>query len=84
MDERTLKDGTIMLVKWELSSERIDPNSEDDSDESFEMKEGWQTIRVPLAQAADTMYGIRNLLVRDFRESLKPEDDGVYVYGAKK
>ena len=66
MDDRTLRDGTILLVKWELWTEHIDPNATEgvDSDANLEDKEGRQTIRVPLAEALDTMYGIRNIPVK--------------------
>ena len=63
-----------MIVKYELWSEQIDLDS---TEEKYEDHEGWQTIRVPAKDAADFMSGITETLVQQFKEHLKPEDNGV-------
>ena len=76
MDARTLEDNTVMMVKWEFWSVQIDLDS---TEEKYEDHEGWQTIRVPMKGAAEFMYGITETLVQEFKEHLKPEDEGVFT-----
>ena len=79
MNARILEDNTIMIVKWELWSEMIDLDATDnlDADEKYEDKKGWQTIRVPANGAAEFMHGVTETLVQEFKEQLKPGDQGV-------
>ena len=78
MDERTLEDDTVVVVQWELWSERIDPNSEDDRDEAFRQVEGWQDVRLPLEKAADTVIALGgDFRVHDMKTGLREEDNGV-------
>ena len=78
MDERTLKDETVVLVKWEFWRERIDPESLDDSDEAFKDMETWADVRLPFREAADTADAVgEDFLVSDMKCYLKEEDDGV-------
>ena len=84
MDERTLKDDTIMLARWEFWSERIDPKSEDDSDEAFRDIEDWATVRVDIRNAAEAVAGIGDELeVHTFAMYLSDEDDGVCLRGPR-
>ena len=57
LDERSINDSTLLLVKWEVWSERIDPNATSgfDDDNNFKRCRGWQTLRAYFADAAYMM-----------------------------
>ena len=79
MDERTLKDETVVLVAWEMWDERIDPKSWDDSDEAFRRVEGWASVRVPMKQASDRMGAVSgDFRIYEMRDHLEEMDDGVF------
>ena len=68
----------MVLVRWELWDERIEPASPDDSREAFRRVRGWADVRVPLEMATEAVGGLGlDLLVRDFEDYLRQEDDGV-------
>ncbi len=78
MDKRSLKDDTIVLVRWELWDERIDPKSEDDSDEAFRRVRGWATVRVQFHKAPLAVGAVgQDFGISDYRDILDVEDDGV-------
>ena len=77
IDARTLHDETLVLVRWEVYDERIDPKSPDDSDEAFRRVEAWTDIRVPVVTATEMVGSLGlDLLIHDFKWHLR-EDDGV-------
>ena len=63
LDERFLRDGTVVLANWELYDERKDPNSEDDRDEAFWHREGWLDVRLPGEKAAHIVVALVKLTV---------------------
>ena len=63
LDERFLRDGTVVLCNWELYDERKDPNSEDDRDEAFWHREGWLDVRLPGEKAARIVVALVKLTV---------------------
>ncbi len=75
MDERSMDDSTLLVVKWELWAERKDPNNDFD----LENKEGWQTVRVRFGGAADFITRVEYL---PLEEHLSGDDvldeEGVY------
>lgn len=78
LDERTLRDGTVLLASYRYWQERIDPDDLNDADEAFRHIEGWRTVRARRNSAPDL---VSILPVHDFNqviEFLKPEDDGVW------
>ena len=82
LDERSIKDFSILLVKWEVWSDYINPNAETglDDDTNREEHEGWQTLRTYFADAAKVMDGLKYLPVREFTSTDKGFDgNGVYV-----
>ena len=82
LDERSINDSSILLVKWEVWSDYIDPNAETglDDDSNLEEHEGWQTLRTYFADAAKVMDGLEYLPVREFTSTDKGFDgNGVYV-----
>ena len=78
IDARTLKDETLVLVRWEVYDERIDPTSPDDRDEAFRRVTDWTDIRVPVVMATELVgcLGLE-LLIHDNKWHLSEEDDGV-------
>ena len=80
MDERTLKDDTILLVKYDVWTERIDPNDPSDEDDKFKQLEGWRSIRVDIDEATDTIDAIEYLDLGDAIANIKPEDNGVVKF----
>ena len=82
LDERSIADSTVLLVKWEVWSDYIDPNAESglDDDSNRQQHEGWQTLRTYFANAARVMDGLEYLPVREFKATEQGFDgDGVYV-----
>ncbi len=82
LDERSIKDSTVLLVKWELWSDYIDPNAKSglDDESNRQQYEGWQTLRVPFGNAADVMYGLEYLPVQEFNSTNQGFDEnGVYT-----
>ncbi len=78
IDKRSLRDDTIVLVRWELWTERIDPKSEDDSDEAFRRARGWATVRVQFHKAPLAVGAVgEDFRISDYRDNLDDEDDGV-------
>ena len=74
MDERTLRDDTIVLVRWESWDELIDS----EVDEVWRDVKDWANVRVSFRNAAEAVMGIgEDLLVHDFAVNLKAGDDGV-------
>lgn len=74
MDERSIEDSTVLLVKWEIWSVHIDPND----DVNLEQTSGWQTLRVPFASAARVMGGLRYLPVDEMKRNDVFDEKGVY------
>ena len=82
LDERSITDSTVLLIKWEVWSDYIDPNAESglDDDSNRRQHEGWQTLRTYFANAARVMDGLEYLPVREFKATEQGFDgDGVYV-----
>lgn len=80
IDARTLKDETLVLVRWELYDERIDPTSWDDSDEAFRTVEDWTDVRVPVVMATEMVMSLGpDFMVNDNRFHLNEENDDVFL-----
>lgn len=77
LDERSVNDSTLLLVKWEVWTDYIDPNATSglDSDSNREQHEGWQTLRTFFKDAADVMDGLEYLPVREFNSTDKGFDE---------
>ena len=69
MDDRSVQDATVLLVKWEVWTDYIDPNAKTNLDDASnrQQHEGWQTLRVPFSSAARVMDGLEYLPVHEFR-----------------
>lgn len=81
LDERSIKDSTVLLVKWELWDDYIDTNAETGLDDDSNRQDfaGWQTLRVPFEKAAKMMDGLDYLPVQEFNMSKDGFDEnGVY------
>ncbi|CAF9905314.1 MAG: hypothetical protein ALECFALPRED_000216 [Alectoria fallacina] len=81
LDERSVTDSTLLLVKWEVWSDYIDPNAKSglDDDSNREQHEGWQTLRTYFTNAAKVMDGLEYLPVREFKSTNQGFDgNGVY------
>lgn len=78
LDERTLKDGTVLLARYSLWQERIDPNNPSDADDAFRDLEGWRTVRVKRSAAPELTFILPTIDIDEVVENLKPEDDGVW------
>ena len=82
LDDRSINDSTVLLVKWEVWSERIDPNATSgyDDDSNFKPCRGWQTLRTYFADAADLMDALEYLPMEEHNSIDRAFDDkGVYV-----
>jgi len=78
LDERTLRDGTVLLAWYSYWKERIDPDDPNDGDEAFKHNEGYRTIRSMRNSTADHLHIMPEFEVDWVLEELKPEDDGVW------
>ncbi|KAL8949367.1 MAG: hypothetical protein Q9222_004517 [Ikaeria aurantiellina] len=77
MDERTVRDGTVVLVKWDFHAYWIDPNNPSDEDDNLVHTEDWLSFRTPAPQAADTMSAVEYIEFDQAVAGLRPEDNGV-------
>ena len=78
LDERTLEDGTVLLVKDDVWTERIDPNDPSDADEAFRQCEGCRSVRAKRNAAPDLLQALAEVALSQVLEDMKPEDDGVW------
>jgi hypothetical protein len=78
LDERTLRDGTVLLASYCHWQERIDPEDPSDEDEAFRHFKGFRTVRTERNSAADHASTLPEIHFNMVIESLKPEDDGVW------
>lgn len=74
MDKRTLKDDTVLLVKYDVWTERKDENDPSDEDDAFMKFRGWREMRVPIKEATSTMEALKELNIGQ----ATPNKDGVY------
>lgn len=82
LDERSIHDSTVLLVKWEVWTDYIDPNAKTglDSASNREQHEGWQTLRTFFAGTAKVADGLEYLPVREFKSTKQGFDEnGVYL-----
>lgn len=82
LDQRSMTDSTVLLVKWDVWSDYIDPNAKSglDDDSNLEQHEGWQTLRTYFTNAAEVMDGLEYLPVRELKSTDQGFDgNGVYV-----
>jgi hypothetical protein len=78
LDERTLRDGTVLLASYCHWQERIDPEDPSDEDEAFRHFKGFRTVRTERNSAADHASTLPEIHFNMVIESLKPQDDGVW------
>jgi len=78
LDDRTLRDGTVLLVKWDVWTERIDEDDPSDADEAFRKLRGYRTVRAMMRAAPDLMQALPETDLSEAIADMKPEDDGVW------
>ena len=74
MDDHTLKNGTVVLVKWEMHTYLLDPNG-GDGDDNEKNEFTWLWFRVPGSQASDQMEHVAAIWFDDLIVDFGPEDD---------
>ena len=82
LDEQSIKDSSVLLVKWEFWDDYINPNATEhlDDESNREEHEGWQTIRAYFGDAAHLMDGLGYLFVHEINSTPKAFDDkGVFM-----
>jgi len=72
LDERTLKDGTILLASYTHWQERINPDDPSDKDEAFRCFQGFRTVRTERNSAPDNVSVLPEIDFNMVIESLKP------------
>ena len=82
LDERSINDSTVLLVKWEVWTDHIDPDATSgvDDDSNLERHTGWQTLRAFFGDAADMMDALGYLPVNEINSTKRWFDEnGVHV-----
>ena len=78
LDERTLKDGTVLLVRYSSWMERINPDDPSDADDAFRHLEGYRTVRAKRKAAPELMFITPGIDIDEVISHLRPEDNGVW------
>ncbi|KAL9616860.1 MAG: hypothetical protein Q9160_008316 [Pyrenula sp. 1 TL-2023] len=84
LDSRSLRNETVLCVKWDKWTERIDPHDPSDRDEAFRQRERWHAIRVRGEDAAERMNGVMFLDFYQAEVGLREEDGGIARFGEAK
>lgn len=78
LDNKTLRDGTVLLVKWDVWRERIDEDDPSDADEAFRKHRGYRTVRAMMKAAPDLLGALPEIDLSEVIADMKLEDDGVW------
>ena len=79
LDERTTKDGTVLLAAYDYWTERINPDDPSDADDAFRDCEGYRQLRAKWKAAPDLIHTMPEIDLSQVVDSVKPEDDGVWL-----
>ena len=82
LDERSINDSNVLLVKWEVWMDYINPNATSglDDDSNLESHKGWETVRTSFGDAAYFMDSLQYLPVHEINTTNQwVDDNGVHL-----